>query len=387
MKTESNKFVSIVVPALNEQLTIGEFVDWCKEGLQKAGVRGEILIIDSSMDKTAGIAVSHGAVVIKVPKRGLGQAYIDALPHIKGDYVIMGDCDLTYDFRELKPFIEKLDEGYDFVMGTRMRGQIQEGAMPPLHRYFGTPLTTFILNVLYGAHFSDIHCGMRAMTLTALRQINLESASWEYASEMLLKATRLHLRIVEVPIRFYKDVAGRMSHHKRAGWLSPWLAGWFNLKVVFLYTPDFFLMRPGMWAMTIGLFLAMSAALGPVQIGRITLSLYWLLLGVFMTIIGYFSVQMAILSRVLTNFMPEKEELYKKIFNYNRGILSGMFLFAAGLPLLLQLVFEYVANDFRLFVISNKAVYGLLLVTVGFQTFTFTLLFNLALNKKYGREK
>ncbi len=381
-KVRSNKFVSIVVPALNEELTIGKFVDWCKEGLAKAEVSGEILIIDSSTDKTVEIAEQHGATVIKTPKRGLGQAYIDALPHIKGDYVIMGDCDLTYDFREIKTFVDKLDEGYDFVMGTRMHGHIETGAMPPLHRYFGTPLTTFILNVVYGSCFSDIHCGMRAMTTDALRMINLESRSWEYASEMLLKVVRLHLRVAEVPIKFYKDVDGRLSHHKRSGWMSPWIAGWINLRIVFLYAPDFFLMKPGAIAMSLGLAISLCVAFGPFTLWRLKFSLYWLLFGVFLTIIGYSAVQMGILSRVICNFMPEREALYKRLFAYNRGVVLGVFLFLDGLPSLIQLIAEYVTNNFNLTAISNEAVLGLLLITLGFQTFTFTLLFNLLISKK-----
>src|SRR5262249_33430203 len=154
-----------------------------------------------------------------------------------GKYVIMGDCDLTYDFREIKPFIEKLEQGCHFVMGSRFTGYIEPGAMPKLHRYLGTPLTTWILNVIYGTRYSDIHCRMRAMTREALMQITLESQSWEYASEMVLKAARLKLRIAEVPIRFYKDREGRLSHLKRTGWRAPWIAGWINLKAMFLYAP------------------------------------------------------------------------------------------------------------------------------------------------------
>src|SRR5688572_23880363 len=187
------RFVSIVVPCLSEELCIGECVDWCLEGLRKAGVEGEVLIVDSSTDRSPEIAEAHGARVLRVPKRGLGHAYLDAVPHIRGDYVIMGDCDLTYDFRELADFVAKLDEGYEFVMGTRMKGSIEPGAMPALHRYFGTPLTTKILNFIYGSKYSDIHCGMRGMTLAALRKIDLQSTSWEYASEMVLKASVLGL--------------------------------------------------------------------------------------------------------------------------------------------------------------------------------------------------
>ena len=119
--------VSIVVPCLNERVTVGEFVDWCFEGLADAGVTGEILIVDSSTDESPEIAAERGALVVSVPKRGLGRAYVDALPHVKGRIVIMGDCDLTYDFRQLKPFIEAVDAGHEFVMGTRTRGEIEAG--------------------------------------------------------------------------------------------------------------------------------------------------------------------------------------------------------------------------------------------------------------------
>src|SRR5260370_2603382 len=134
--------VTIVVPCLNEESVIGEFVDWCHQGLHAAGVTGQILIVDSSADRSPEIAAARGAEVLRVPRRGLGRAYLDALPHVRGDYVIMGDCDLTYDFRALRPFLEKLDEGHEFVMGSRFKGYIEPEPMPALHRYFGTPVTT-----------------------------------------------------------------------------------------------------------------------------------------------------------------------------------------------------------------------------------------------------
>src|SRR3954467_2571528 len=183
--------VRVVVPALNAKINAGEFVEWCKQGLAKAGVDGQILIIDSSTDRTAEIVLAHGGEVLRTAKRGLGRAYIDALGSIRGRWVIMGDADLTYDFRELGPFIEAFRKGAEFVMGSRFRGSIERGAMPGLHRYFGTPFTTWILNRIYGTHYSDIHCGMRGVTREALMRIDLKSQSWEYASEMVLKAARL----------------------------------------------------------------------------------------------------------------------------------------------------------------------------------------------------
>src|SRR5207247_7838296 len=127
----------------------------------QAGVSGEVLIVDSSQDRTAELALARGARVLKTPRRGLGRAYIDALPFVRGRYMLMGDADCTYDFRALAPFVERFRERYEFVMGSRWRGTIEPGSMPRLHQYFGTPVTTWILNRLYSSRFSDIHCGMR----------------------------------------------------------------------------------------------------------------------------------------------------------------------------------------------------------------------------------
>ena len=158
--------LSIVIPAMNEEPVIAEFVDWCREGIEKAGVATEILIVDSSTDRTPTIAFEAGARVLKTPCRGLGRAYQDALPHIRGKYVIMGDADCTYDFRRIGPFLERFREGHAFIMGSRFQGSIEPGAMPALHRYFGTPLTNFLLNLIYGTRFptSIAACGaLRSM--------------------------------------------------------------------------------------------------------------------------------------------------------------------------------------------------------------------------------
>ena len=149
---------------------------WCHEGLQRAGARGEILIVDSSTDRTPELALAGGARVLRTPKRGLGRAYIDALPYIRGRYVIMGDADCTYDFRELDVFVQRLREGYEMAMGSRWLGSIEAGSMPALHQYFGTPVTTWILNRIYGSKFTDIHCGMRGISRDALDRMGLTFA-------------------------------------------------------------------------------------------------------------------------------------------------------------------------------------------------------------------
>ena len=369
--------VSIVIAALNEEITIGEFVEWCWQGLKQVHVHGEIIIIDSSSDKTPRIALEKGARVLRTPKRGLGQAYIDAIPVIRGKFIIMGDCDLTYDFRDIKLFIDSYKQGNEFVMGSRFKGTIEDGAMPRLHRYFGTPLTTWILNRIYQSRFSDIHCGMRGITKEALLQINLTSSGWEYASEMLLKATCLGLRVDEVPVTFYKDHEGRLSHHKRSGFWSPWLAGWTNLKVMLTYSPDLFLIKPGIGFMAIGLFICSILAFGQVTIGSITFNFYWMLLGLTSSILGFSLFQTGIFARYFHGLRRGLEVTIFKYITYDVGMITAVGMIFLGVMMDAQFVYHYLMNHFKVNVLSNAAVFGLLLILLGTQTFAFTLLIEL----------
>jgi glycosyltransferase involved in cell wall biosynthesis len=373
-----NVELSIVVPASNEEMTVGEFIEWCKEGIRRAGVAGQILIVDSSTDNTAKIVLEHGGEVLRTPKRGVGHAYIDAIPYIRGKWILMGDADLTYDFREIAPFVEEFRKGAEFVMGSRFRGSIEKGAMPKLHRYFGTPLTNWILNRIYRSNYSDIHCGIRGVTREALEKVNITSRGWEYASEMVLKAARLKLASAEVPIKFYKDRAGRLSHHRRVGWRSSWMAGWVNLKVMLVYAADSFLLKPGIVLMAIGLLLSLGLAAGPVRIGNIGFSLYWMLLGVTCATLGYSSIQIGILARVLHGLRPRFVKRVQEILTYDRGMIASGCLIVGGLILLGHLVYRYLKLGLNLEVISHPAILGLLLVILGFQTFCFTLLMEMA---------
>ena len=369
--------LSIVVPALNEALTIGEFVDWCEEGLAKAKVRGEILIVDSSKDDTAKIALSKGARVLKTPKRGLGRAYIDALPFIRGKWVLMGDCDCTYDFREITPFVEKFRAGGEFVMGSRFRGTIDRGAMPPLHRYLGTPVTTWILNIIFGSRFSDIHCGMRGITKAGLERMGLRSQSWEYASEMVLKSVHMGLRTDEVPIHFLRDREGRLSHHKRSGWFSPWAAAWINLRAMFVYGATFFLYRPGIVLALLGFALTLPLSVGPLTLGPIVFSLHWMLVGLTLATLGLQCVYMGILAQVFFDYSGKLTKRWFRLFPYTRTVFLSALLFVTGLSLGVALVTYYVRHSYLLPIdapINHLGVTGLLLMIAGFATFTFTLL-------------
>ena len=379
----SDPELSIVIPALNEELTIADFVTWCLQGLRDAGVRGEILIVDSSDDATADTALAGGARVLKTPRRGLGRAYIDALPHIRGRYVIMGDADCTYDFRQLGAFVRAFREGYDFVMGSRWRGSIEPGSMPALHRYLGTPITTWILNRVYGSRFTDIHCGMRGITRDALERMDISSQSWEYASETVLKSVHMGLRTTEVPVRFLKDREGRLSHHKRSGWWSPFRAAWINLRAMFVYGADFFALKPGLFLLALGLLFTLPLSLGPITIGRITFSLYWMLFGAMLTILGLQSVFAGCIAQVLYDHTGRARLRWEHTFRYTRTVVLAAVTFLGGAALCTPLIVEYVANDWSLpggiGPEGHLAVLGLTAMISSFIAFTNTLLLHAAL--------
>lgn len=374
---EPHPELSIVIPALNEELTVGDFVEWCKQGLARAGVSGEILIVDSSSDRTAEIALSHGARVLRGPKRGLGRAYIDALPYIRGTYVLMGDADCTYDFREIRPFVEKFREGNEFVMGSRWKGTIEPGSMPPLHQYLGTPVTTWVLNLLYGSRFSDIHCGMRGISRAALHRMGLQSQSWEYASEMVLKSVHMKLPTAEVPVRFLKDREGRLSHHRRAGWLSPFHAAWINLRAMFVYGAEFFAFKPGIALLVLGLLLCLPLSLGPISIGRLHFSFHWMLLGGTLTLLGLQSFYVGCLAQVVHDYGGVARRRWLRVFPYTRTVVASGLGFFIGFALTVVMLVDYLRSGLELSSTDRLpylGVLGLVLLLVSFMTFTFVLL-------------
>jgi len=369
--------LSVVIPALDEQSTIAEFVRWCHEGMTRAGVVGEVVIVDSSTDLTAERALAAGACVLRTPRAGLGRAYRDAIPYVRGRYILMGDADCTYDFRLLEPFVERFREGYEFVMGSRWKGSIEPGAMPRLHRYLGTPVTTWVLNRLYGSHFSDIHCGMRGITRNGLIVMELESDSWEYASEMVLKSVQMELRTVEVPVRFLKDRDGRVSHHRRAGWRSPWLAAWVNLRTMFVYGSDFFILKPGLIAFVVGLLITLPLAAGPITIGSISLSLYWMLIGMTLTIIGLQAFLLGCVAQLLFDYSGRARARWLSVFSYTRTMivvaLTACAGIACGVPLLLYYISHHGSLSLRASVQDGLGVIGLMLIAISFMLFAFTL--------------
>jgi hypothetical protein len=315
----------------------------------------------------------------------LGRAYIDAIPYIRGKYILLGDADCTYDFRELQSFVEKFRQGFEYIMGSRFRGYIEPDSMPALHRYLGTPVTTWILNVLYATHFSDIHCGMRGITRDALVRINLSSQSWEYASEMVLKAVQMRLKIAEVPVRFLKDRNGRVSHHKRLGWFSPWQAAWINLRAMFIYGADFFVLKPGLAMLWTGALLMLAVMFGPIKIGPVTFSLYWMLMGVTLAILGLQSFYLGCLAQVLNDLTGAARRRWTNLFRYTRSVgwSAAAILFGLGsaFPLVRQYFHFGLALPNDVASESHLAISGLFFIIAGFMNFGFTLVLHAATRK------
>ena len=242
----------------------------------------------------------------------------------------MGDADCTYDFRLLAPFVERFRDGYEFVMGSRWRGSIEPGSMPALHRYLGTPVTTWILNRVSRSRFSDIHCGMRGITRDALERMDLHSQSWEYASEMMLKSVQMELRTTEVPVRFLKDREGRLSHHKRSGWLSPWKAAWINLRAMFVYGSDFFVFKPGLVLIVLGAPAHRAAQLRrPSSSARSALSLNWQFLGVALLAAGAQAFFLGCIAQVLFDYTGRHRRRWLRVFPYTRTVLIAFGLVIA----------------------------------------------------------
>jgi glycosyltransferase involved in cell wall biosynthesis len=368
------KKVSIVIPSLNEEITVGKTIKRVQEAISKYKIKNyEVLLIDaSSTDKTVEIASREGAQVHVVPKVGLGYQYMRSLEWITGDYVIMGDSDGTYDFMEMDRFIKKLDEGYDFVMGTRLKGNIHKGAMPWSHQHIGTPFLTFFIKLFYRTGISDCNSGLRALTTEAFRKIQLESPGWEYASEMVVKASLCNLKITEVPVSLLPDAEGRTPH------LTPWKAAYNNLKVIFLLASDKIFIKAGTILFLLGLFIYASQLAGPITILGVFFGTYYLFLGLMLTIIGISAVQMGLLTHsfsYLRNFSESKlDNTLREKFSFEKGINISLILFIFGFGIDIFVLIRWLGSgNIKLFDIK-LGLYSLLFIISSIQLvfFSFT---------------
>src|SRR5882724_2954542 len=274
--------VSVVIPCLNEVKSLAFCIDKAVAAFRKAGLRGEVVVADNgSTDGSIELAEAHGARVIGVAERGYGAALKAGIAASQGTFIVMGDADDSYDFGEVPQFVKKLRQGYDLVMGNRFGGGIKPGAMPPLHKYFGNPGLTWLLNLLFRAGVSDSYCGMRGFTRQLSDRLDVRSSGMEFALEFVIKATQIGARISEIPIVLWPDKRGRPPH------LRSFRDGWRSLRFMLMYAPNWLYLLPGALLMTVGLGLVFWLLPGSRQVSaRVALDLHTMIFGVIFTLLG-----------------------------------------------------------------------------------------------------
>ncbi len=360
--------VSVVMPCLNERKTIGICIKKAQATLQKLEISGEIVVADNgSTDGSEKIARSLGAIVVHESKRGYGSAYRAGIQAARGEYIVMGDSDDSYDFTDIGRFIEPLKNGADFVIGTRFKGNIEKGAMPWLHRYIGNPILTGILNWMYGSKISDAHCGMRSFTKAAYDKMHLQTTGMEYASEMVIKAVQLGLKIEQVPITLYRDGRGGPPH------LRSFRDGWRHLRFMLLYSPTHLYFWPGTVLFLAGLFLLVALLPGPLYIGGRYIDLHVMVLGSMCTILGFQIINLGFYARIYAathKFVPETSGLKKlfKLFNLERGLLAGAAIFLAGLGTDFYILMKWIMSGFGALDEVRLALFASTFIIIGAQT-------------------
>lgn len=323
--------LTILMPCLNEAETLAACINKANTYLKESGVHGEVVVADNgSTDGSQKIAEEHGARVVNVPEKGYGAALIGGYNGARGKYVIMGDADDSYDFLHLAPFVEKLREGYDLVMGNRFKGGIEPGAMPPLHRYLGNPVLSFIARLFFPCKIGDYHCGLRGYNRESILKLGLVTTGMEYASEMVVKATLNHLKIAEVPTTLKKDGRSHAPH------LRSWSDGWRHLKFLLMHSPNWLFMYPGLILFFLGLALTVVLSLGNIQIGSVGLGVHTLMYAAAAMMVGFNLVMFSLFVRSyasVTGFIPTESRLDKWLeeTSTEKGVLLGIFLFLAGI--------------------------------------------------------
>ena len=288
--------LSIVIPCLNEAETVATCVRKACAFLRASGIAGEVIVADNgSTDGSQSLAREAGARVVPVDQKGYGAALLGGFADARGEFIIMGDADDSYDFASLDAFVAQLRAGNDLVMGNRFAGGVLRGAMPPLHRYLGNPVLSAIGRLFFRSPIRDFHCGLRGLRRAILPALDLQSTGMEFASEMVVKATLLGLQITEVPTVL--SPAGRT----RAPHLRTWRDGWRHLRFMLLYSPRWLFLYPGALLIVAGMAMLIWLMPGAKRVGGLTLDVHTLLYAALAVLLGFQAILFAIFTRVFAS--------------------------------------------------------------------------------------
>lgn len=363
--------LTILMPCLNEAETLEVCIRKAQGFLERSGIAGEVLISDNgSTDGSQEIAQRLGARVSHAPRRGYGAALINGIENARGRYIIMGDADDSYDFENLQPFVDRLRDGADLVMGNRFRGGIAPGAMPPLHKYLGNPVLSGIGQLFFRPNIGDFHCGLRGFNKASIRELDLQTTGMEFASEMVVKASLAKYRIEEVPTTLKKDGRSRPPH------LRSWHDGWRHLRFLLLFSPRWLFIYPGLIAFLLG-----GVAVGVLAFGTITLfgigfDVTTMVYAMALCVIGYQSLLFAWLTKLYATqeaFLPTSPR-YRRIvaqWSAERGLLIGVALFLVGIMIGIAQLIAWGAGGFGAqdpTAVIRIAIPSAIFLMLGFQT-------------------
>ncbi len=364
--------VSVVIPCLNEEANVERCVREALAALASSHLDGEVIVVDNnSDDRSAELAAAAGARVVFERRRGYGSAYLAGFASARGDYIVMADADLTYDFGEIPNFVAKLNDGAQLVMGNRMEN-IQPGAMPWLHRYIGNPVLTGLLNLFFRTGVRDAHCGMRALRRDVLDTLDLRTTGMEFASEMVIRAAKQHLAIAEVDIEY----------HPRGGEskLSRFRDGWRHLRFLLVHSPTYLFILPGAVLAVVGTLVSITVLANIDILGR-SWNLHALIGGALLTIIGTQVLALGLCAHAYgTYFMGEEDAWFDKMrarFRLEHGLALGGAITIAGFATALVVVIKWIEHGFGALGLNNVAVLAFELLIVGLQIFFSSFLLSI----------
>jgi glycosyltransferase involved in cell wall biosynthesis len=363
--------VSVVIPCLDEAETIAECVTVARDVLAENDLTGEVIVVDNgSTDGSGDLARAAGARVVEEPRRGYGSAYLAGLTAAHGDYIIMVDADLTYDFREIPRFVDELDDGAELVVGNRFGG-VQPGAMSWLSRV-GNPVLSGFLNVLYRTNVHDAHCGMRALKRGVLPVLNLRTVGMEFASEMVIRATKERLDVREIPIELHP----RVGESK----LSPFRDGWRHLRVILVYNPTFLFLLPGAFMLAAGSLITLLVFVEVPIFGR-GLYVHSLIVGCLLILLGVQAIGLGLCARAYgVYFISEQDELFQRVrarFRLEHGLLLATAVALVGVALFAFVFEQWAAQGFGTLSEERLAILAATLVAVGAQIFFTSFLLSI----------
>jgi len=321
--------VSAVMPCLNEEQTIGICIEKALRCFRDLGIVGEVVVADNgSTDRSVQIAESLGARVVHERRKGYGAALMAGVHGARGRIIVMADSDDSYDWLCIGDFVGKVEQGYDLVMGNRFQGGIEPGAMPPLHRYLGNPVLSFITRMCYDIPIGDFHCGMRAFTKAAYQRMRVRTPGMEFATEMVVNAAQAGLSIGEIPTKLYPDKRDRPPH------LRSFRDGWRHLRFIVTYAPDYLYLAPGGLLLLLGLIGTLMLSTGPAKVAGVFFGIHFLALASALVLVGANIVLFGVLAKThhaqRHPLRPSLFAAFLERFTLERGLLAGLFLLLAG---------------------------------------------------------